>query len=77
MADDRVNEATDIIARRAVASLIDQELGDLWGDEYPEIGEHDWTRIEERIEAIADMLRPDPTEYEAAYEYFEARADDE
>lgn len=77
MADDRLVEAIDIVARRAIWSLIDNELGDLWGDEYADIGEHDWVRVEERIEAITDLLRPDPTEFEAAYEFLEARAEDD
>lgn len=75
MVDDRLAVALDIVAERVAAHLADPELlGDLWGDEYPEIGEHDWDRICERVRGLIPA-GPSADAYAAAYEYLESRAE--
>ena len=64
MADNRVTEAVDVVARWALS---------LSWEDFPEIGEHDWDAIAARAAAIVDC--PSVDEYEAAYEFLAARAD--
>lgn len=54
-------EALDIVARRVIADATD---GIKWED-YPDIGEHDWDRVTERVVDLA----PDPggERFEKAY----------
>ena len=70
MADNRVEEAVNVVARWIIADrLRDVE----WGD-YPEIGEYDWERVIDRMDEIAGGTSV--TEFEAAYEFLVAREDE-
>jgi hypothetical protein len=83
VADDRLNEAIDIVARNVVHNILvhdDNVLDEEWGDNYPEIGEHDWDRIKQRVREIGrnPLINPYNEEtYAAAYEFLDARADAE
>lgn len=79
MVDDRlaVAVAVDIVAHRVLDHLVDADVvGDLWGDEYPEIGEHDWDRVCKRVRALIPS-GPAAEEFAAAYEHLESRAEGE
>ena len=71
VADNRLAEAIDVVARWIIAF---QALNVEWGD-YPEIGEHDWGTVIDRLDELADS--PGTDEYEAAYDFLAARADGE
>jgi len=70
MADNRPAEAVDVVARWAVACLVDDSLE--WED-YPDIGEGDFDDVRARANVIADC--PSFDEYRAAYEFLVARVD--
>ncbi|HEY8662472.1 MAG TPA: hypothetical protein VIL68_02540 [Propionibacteriaceae bacterium] len=70
MADNRVEEAVNVVARRILA---DSACNVEWGD-YPEIGMSDWDLVIARLDEIASKP-PSPIEYEAAYDFLAARAD--
>lgn len=72
MADNRVSEAVDVVARWAIDLLLNDSLN--WED-FPDIGEHDFEVVRKRAEVIADC--PSLDEYRAAYEYLASRADGE
>ena len=71
MADNRVQEAVDIVARHALA--IASQTAELL--DFPEIGEHDWERVEAEIDRLVKRLAPTLDEFEAAYEYLASRAE--
>lgn len=80
MADDRVKEAVDIVARNVIHNLMlhSDLLDELWGDEYPEVGENDWDRVKARVTEIVGPLYAYSEEtYRAAYDFLDARADAE
>jgi hypothetical protein len=67
--------AVSIVAERVIAETLRSAVRDgLWGD-YPEIGEHDWAVIEQRIERVANVFDPGPKRFEDAYAMVEAAAD--
>ncbi|HEY8663142.1 MAG TPA: hypothetical protein VIL68_05950 [Propionibacteriaceae bacterium] len=66
MADNRVAEAVDIVARWALAHDIE------WAD-YPEICERDFDAI--LVQAALIVACPSVDEYEAAYDFLAARAE--
>lgn len=75
MGDNRLAEAVDIVAKRALrnaASAPDCEP--LWED-YPDIGEHDWALVEERLHDLVELIAPDEGTFEAAYDYLKERSD--
>lgn len=71
MADDRLDVAVDVVARDLIAKVVREYGGDQW-DSYPEIGEHDWERIDKRALELAAQV--DGEQYLAAYEFLESRA---
>lgn len=75
MADDRVREAVDVVARHVIRDVMER-ADDEW-ESYPEIGEYDWMEVEERIKEIVHTLAPPTDTYKAAYEFLESRATDE
>lgn len=75
MADDRLQVAVDIVARAVIDRVVSSELGDQWADNYPEVGEHDWLLVQERVTNRLLALAPPPEEFEAAYEYLEGRTE--
>jgi len=73
MADDRVREAIDIVARELIYLAIEGQYV-TWED-FPELGECDWVSVAAKAEEIVGRSRPSNAEYEAAYAYLEQRAD--
>lgn len=78
MADNRVAEAIDIVARRIVfdrvtAFLDEGQFMDSWA-EYPEIGEQDFEEVTKRATALVVRLAPDDAEYDGAYKFLTSRA---
>ncbi|HTF53643.1 MAG TPA: hypothetical protein VK735_39875 [Pseudonocardia sp.] len=73
MADNRLDEAIDTVARNALARAAEDVE---WGM-YDEIGENDWEAVKERMAEIAKG--PETDVYWAAYDYLKNRAgvDDE
>lgn len=70
-----VNGAVDVLARRVIVQLVEWGLGEAWEDWAPDIGEHDWIRVQSRVEALLDD--PEAHEYEAAYKFLAARAEND
>lgn len=78
MADNRVDEAVDIVARRMIQDVTEPDaLGDLW-ESYPDLGEHDFRAVVGRAAETVLHVVGVPTfeEYRAAYDYLSARAND-
>lgn len=71
----QVTRARDIVARRVVNRLINEDaLGCLWED-YPELGEHDWVAVTKHAEVIVERLDPAQEKYDSAYRFLAARAE--
>lgn len=70
--DAEVEAAIDTVARQVIARLVDWHIGDEW-EHFPDIGEHDWQRVQTRCLALADF--GDPDEYAAAYALLDSRAE--
>ncbi len=64
-------QAIEIIAKAALADAAEWMAGQ-W-ERYPEIGEHDWTRVVDALDRLAPY--PAPEEFAEAYELLEARAE--
>jgi len=71
-----LDRAVDIIARAIVAELARDEAGDKWED-HPLIGEFDFGEVEARVEEMVSEISPTSAEYDAAYEWFADRAEDD
>jgi len=69
VADNRLAEAIDVVARWALATFADDGID--WQD-YPEIGEGDFAAV--TVQAALIVTRPSVDEYEAAYDFLAARA---
>ena len=69
MADNRVSEAVNIVARRLIADDARSIRRGNWSD----LSEHDWERVIARMIEIAG--EPSGDEYEAAYDFLVARVD--
>lgn len=67
-----VSAAVRHVARAAVAHALVAHPPE-WGD-YPEIGEHDWERVEAEVERIIDRLSGQAEKYESAYRFLASRA---
>jgi hypothetical protein len=67
---DDVEAAIDTVARQVIARLVDWHVGDSWED-FPEIVEGDW----QRVQARCLELTPEPDAYQAAYALLESRAE--
>ncbi|GAA3730342.1 hypothetical protein GCM10022239_03670 [Leifsonia bigeumensis] len=65
-------DAIAVIARHVLAHRRDRDWLYGW-DFYPEIGEHDWARVEAVLSAASPY--PSNAEFEAAYEYLSGRAE--
>lgn len=74
--DPAIMQAVDTVAHFAVSSAAEPDFGTevAWGN-YPEIGEHDWELVTERVNEIRRSLDPPPLSYTAAYALLEARAE--
>lgn len=69
-----VEIAVDIVARHVIARMTDMyEQGEQW-ENYPEVGQFDWERVENRVGQLTQY--PDENDYKAAYAFLVARADD-
>lgn len=68
----------DVVARRVIANTFTpiEVVWDFW-EFYPEIGQHDWRRIEERIEHLITSINPSDETYDKAYAELEGRAEDD
>ena len=69
-------EAISAVARHLIADRLDAyDVGDMW-DQYPEIGEHDWYAVTQRVQEIikATVKPPSAERFKAAYERLESRA---
>ncbi len=72
----QVTRARDIVARRVVNRLINEDtLGCLWED-YPDLGEHDWVAVTKHAEVIVERLDPADEKYDVAYRFLAARAEE-
>lgn len=71
MADNRHQEAVDIVAQHVIAHGAENISRDGW-DIYPEIGKDDWLTISERVKRLAAY--PDVEQFKAAYDYLTHRA---
>ena len=69
MADNRVEEAVNVVARR----LIVDDARFIGRGNWSELSQHDWALVVARMIEIAG--EPSGDEYEAAYDYLTARAD--
>jgi len=69
MADNRPAEAVDVVARWALAVIIDDFLN--W-DYFPDLDEDDFDNVFARAREIVD--RPSHDEYLAAFDFLAARA---
>ena len=65
--------AIDTMARYLLWQLVDVEAIE-WGD-WPLIGEYDWERIADRVEALAPK-GPDMRDRQDSYEYLSNLADE-
>lgn len=72
--NDPVAVAVDTVARRAVSRATGSDTIE-WED-FPEIGEHDWERVLDRVSDLADALDPPDAEYDTAYLLLQQRATD-
>lgn len=78
MADERVVEARLIVSKRIISNALDSGYAVAPEHEnYPDIGEHDWTAIVLLLDIHREHLDPDIDAYEAAYNFLDARADAE
>ena len=69
MADNRVEEAVNVVARRVIAD----DARFIGRGNWSELSQHDWALVVARMIEIAG--EPSGDEYEAAYDYLTARAD--
>jgi hypothetical protein len=78
MADDRVTEARLIVAKRVISNALDADypMAPEWSN-YPEVGEADWAAVAQFIATHRAHLVPTDEEFEAAYDFLDARADAE
>jgi hypothetical protein len=79
MADDKVREALLIVARRVMYNALHAEYPTApeW-ENYPEVGEYDWEKIERIINGFREgHLGVESEPYDAAYEFLSQRADAE
>lgn len=65
--------AVEVVARMAIFNV----LGEVEWQDYPEIGEHDWQEVLDRVEVIGCALKPPTDDYTEAYAFLEARAEKE
>jgi len=72
MADNRVSEAVDAVARWVLAASSDQVRRSVWRDGR-DFSEADFEAVDLRVAAIADC--PSFAEYEAACDFLTARKD--
>lgn len=68
-----LRQAVTIIAKAQIATGAEWELGEAW-EMWPEVGEHDWERIQAEARRLIEKLRPPRQAIEAAEMYLEARA---
>lgn len=67
------DEAIDVVAKSFIESCLDPEFRAIGWEDYPEIGEHDWDRV---IDRLADLTpKVDLEELGAALLLLGARAD--
>lgn len=71
MADNRLDEAIDIVARHVIARAAEDFTADGW-EIYDEIGDDDWHAVVDRVDALSEW--PDQAQYEAAYDFLAGRA---
>lgn len=77
MADPKVKEAVEIVARHALTRAVHDWLdGDAWGD-YPELMGEDWEAVADRVREITHKYAPAKEEYEGAYDLLMKRAEEE
>lgn len=65
-----LDAAIDCVARHAIAGMVQNATE--WAF-YPEVGEHDWLKVDQRMQELGAF--PDPVEFAAAYALLESRAD--
>lgn len=71
-AEPDVAHAIEIVAMQILTNQV-EAVYEMW-DSYPEIGEHDWALIVDRITALAKNYEVSRADYFAAYELLESRA---
>jgi len=69
-----LDDAIETVARRLVASTAEHHAGEEW-ENHPDIGQHDWERIESRASMITSELDVPQDKYERAYQFLADRAE--
>jgi hypothetical protein len=70
------DEAIEIVAQGiAAAAVLDASTDSDWGG-YPDIGEHDWGRVMDRVEEMSLELDPTGALFDEAYALLGKRAKD-
>ena len=73
MPDTAVDFAVEVVARMAMFNALDK----IEWEDYPDIGEHDWQQVLDRIEVMGCGLKPTDDDYAEAYALLESRAEKE
>lgn len=72
--DERTREAVSTVAHRVAARILaTYDAGEEW-ENHPDIGEHDWQRVVERLSWLAGYTDVSDQDYDAAYEHLTGRA---
>lgn len=68
------NEAIRVVAQHAIWAAVEDRIGQMW-EMYPEVGEHDWSRItQEFVTMLAEGVgHPDRGEFDVAYAHLAER----
>lgn len=69
---DELEAAIDMVARQVIASLVEENIGFEW-ENFPEIGEQDWLRVQARCLELVPLLDFDT--FGRAYALLESRAE--
>lgn len=70
--DPEVTHAIEIVAMQVLLNVVDGNVN--WED-YPEIPEHDWECVVERVNGLLGNLRVTHADWIAAYALLESRAE--
>lgn len=70
-----VSHSIRIVTAHVVSSMVADNVGEAW-ELYPEIGEHDWLKVQEGALAFGNLLKPTTKQFRDAYRLLEQRAED-
>lgn len=72
MTGSEVRAAIEVVAAAVAQAAVEDAIGDMW-EQYPDIGEHDWTRVADEATAMAGSFTQ-PERFQAAYDLLAERA---